>query len=114
MSVVLCLQIILVALGSICFISTGVGVLRFPDFYTRIHAAGIADSLGLPLMLVALMLEAGWTLLSLKLLLLMIFMLITGPTATHAITKAAFWFGLVPKGSTTIRPEQFTEEDVPQ
>lgn len=105
MTTITVIQLFLVGLGGISFLTTGVGVLRFPDFYTRIHAVGVADSLGFPCIILALMLQAGWSLIALKLLLLWIFMYITGPTATHAIAKAAYLSGLKPLGKDTINKE---------
>lgn len=77
------------AFGSF-FVLTGViGILRMPDIFTRLHAASLTDSLGLELILIGLMINSGFTLATLKLLLIAIFILITGPTATHALANAA-------------------------
>lgn len=67
----------------------GIGILRFPDVFTRFHAAGITDTLGAGLILLGLMLQAGWSLVTVKLLLILAFGLVTSPTATHALAKAA-------------------------
>ena len=77
------------AIGSLLIFSGGVGVLRFPDFYTRMHAAGITDTLATALILVGLMLIAGWSLILFKLVLIMLFIMITSPTASHALAKSA-------------------------
>ena len=62
----------LALLGGVFFIVVGnVGMLRMPDFYTRMHAAGIIDTLGAGLILLGLMLQAGWTLITVKLLLIL-------------------------------------------
>jgi multicomponent Na+:H+ antiporter subunit G len=66
-----------------------VGVLRFPDFYTRLHAVGLCDTLGAALVLAGLMLQGGWSLVTVKLLLMFYFMIFTGPTAVHALAEAA-------------------------
>ncbi|HOW61977.1 MAG TPA: monovalent cation/H(+) antiporter subunit G [Candidatus Contendobacter sp.] len=80
----------LILLGGVAFALIGsVGLLRMPDFYTRLHAAGITDTLGAGLILLGLMLQAGWTLISVKLLLILIFLWFTGPIATHALSRAA-------------------------
>ncbi len=77
-------------LGGVVFALIGsVGLLRMPDFYTRLHAAGITDTLGAGLILLGLILQAGWTLVSAKLLLIVIFLWFTGPIATHALSRAA-------------------------
>ena len=65
------------------------GLLRLPDLYTRAHASGKCDTLGEGLMLVGFMLYEGATLISLKLLLLVIFIFISSPTAVHALVNVA-------------------------
>jgi len=75
--------------GAFFAISGGVGILRFPDFFTRMHATGVTDTLCAGLILVGLMFQAGWSAALLKLFLILAFMLLTSPTATHAIAKAA-------------------------
>ncbi|WP_372864082.1 monovalent cation/H(+) antiporter subunit G [Spongiibacter sp.] len=86
----------LLAIGSFLVLSGGLGVLRFPDVYSRMHAAGITDTLGAVMILLALMLLAGWSLVLAKLIMIMLFLLITGPTASHALGKAAWKSGLQP------------------
>lgn len=76
-------------LGAFLVLSGGVGVLRFPDFFTRMHAAGVTETLATTLILFGLILLAGWTIVSFKLLLILLFILITSPVSSHALTKAA-------------------------
>ena len=84
----------------------GIGMLRLPDFYTRVHAAGITDTMGAWLMLVGLMFQAGWTLVTVKLLMLLFFLVATSPLATHALAKAAFLRDLRPMlGFDLVREE---------
>ena len=84
-------------LGGAAFLLVGaVGLVRLPDFFTRIHATGVIDTMGMGLTLAGLILLAGWSLPSVKLLLILGFMLLTGPTATHALAKAALHGGLDP------------------
>lgn len=88
-------------LGGGFFVMAGsIGVLRMPDFYSRVHAAGITDTLGALLVLFGLILLAGFTLLSAKLALVGLFLLLTSPTATHAVTNAAHVAGLKPRLGT--------------
>lgn len=75
----------------------GVGVLRFPDFYTRLHAAGITDTLCSTLILAGLALQSGWNLVSAKLVLILLFLMLTSPSASHAVAKAARHAGLQPR-----------------
>ena len=87
---------ILLALGCFIAVSGGVGVLRMPDFYTRLHPAGKSDTLAQTLILAALMLQAGWTLVSAKLVMISLFLFLTSATATHAVARAAELSGLKP------------------
>lgn len=87
---------VLIGSGSILVLIGGVGILRLPDFYTRIHAAGITDTMGAWLILVGLVLVAGWTLVTAKLVMLLFFLAVTSPLASHALAKAAFMRGLKP------------------
>lgn len=74
-----------------------IGVLRLPDFYTRIHAAGMTDTLGAEMILLGLIIQSGFTQTTLKLLMISFFLLLTSPTATHAVAHAAHRAGLKPK-----------------
>ena len=82
--------------GSVFVLIGGVGLLRLPDFYTRIHAAGITDTMGAWLILIGLMFTAGWSLVTAKLVMLLFFLAITSPLSSHALAKAAFMRGLQP------------------
>jgi len=90
------LSVAALALGTLILVLAGVGVARFPDFYSRLHAAGKGDTLGLALVLVGLMLLAGLTLVSLKLAFIVFFVFIFNPTATHALARGAWVCGLRP------------------
>ena len=87
-----------VLLGAGCFfiLVAAIGLVRFPDFYSRMHPAGKTDSLGQVLTLSGLMVYEGLTMVSLKLFIIICFMLIANPTATHAIANAAHTIGLRP------------------
>lgn len=83
--------IMMFLLGGLFFFVVGtVGILRFPDLFTRAHSAAKCDTLGAVLCLISLMIYSGLSAASLKLLLVIIFLWITNPTATHLISKAAF------------------------
>ena len=73
------------------------GILRLPDFYTRLHPAGIVDTLGAGLILAGLTLQAGWTLIAAKLVLIFVLLMLTSPTACHATARAALAAALRPK-----------------
>jgi multicomponent Na+:H+ antiporter subunit G len=82
--------------GTVLIIFGGLGVLRFPDFFTRMHAAGVTETLAASLILLALMILAGWSLALFKLFLILLFVLITSPTASHALAKSALHGKLKP------------------
>lgn len=75
----------------------GLGLLRFPDFYSRLHAAGMTDTLCALLIVLGLILQSGLSMLTIKLVLILLFLLFTAPTATHAVARAARVDGLEPK-----------------
>ena len=96
--------ILLVSGGIFVFIG-GVGALRMPNFYTRIHAASLTDSMGSILILVGIMLQAGLSLATIKLLAILGFLLLTGPTATYALANAALLSGMRPDAKGVRDPE---------
>lgn len=79
-----------ITIGLVMVLTGSAGLLRFPDFFTRLHPAGIVDSLGAPLCIFGLMFLDGFTMYSLKLLILLLVLFLTCPTACHAIAKAAY------------------------
>jgi multicomponent Na+:H+ antiporter subunit G len=89
---------------AILFISAGVffltvgslGVIRLPDFYSRTHALGKADTLGILLSLTGLAIHHGFQLNSLKLIIVAIFVALANPTASHALARSALRRGLTP------------------
>jgi multicomponent Na+:H+ antiporter subunit G len=87
--------VLLVSGGVFCLIG-GLGLLRLPDVYARMHAAGITDTLGAGLILAGLMLQGGLTLVTVKLFLILMFLLYTSPTSTYALANAAYRRGLAP------------------
>ena len=84
------------ATGSIFSLIGAVGILRLPDVFSRMHGAGIIDTLGMGLIMLGLMVQAGFTLVTVKLILIIVFILLTGPTATHALARAALNGGVNP------------------
>jgi multicomponent Na+:H+ antiporter subunit G len=90
----------LVGGGVFCIIGA-VGLLRMPDFYTRMHAASVIESLGAGLILLGLMLQGGFTLVTVKLLMIAGMIFFASPTATHALARAGMARGLKPKLADT-------------
>ena len=86
----------ILVLGAIFCVIGGLGLLRFPDFYSRLHGAGITDTLGAGLVLLGLMLQGGWSMITVKLVIILTFLWLTSPTSTHALAKAAQSSGLEP------------------
>ena len=87
-------------LGGACVLIGGIGGLRLPNFYTRIHAASLTDTMATILIFLGLMLQAGLTLATVKLFAIMLFLLLTGPTATYALANAALLSRLKPDAET--------------
>lgn len=85
----------LLAGGFFCAVGA-IGLLRMPDFYTRMHAASVTDTLGAGLILLGLMLQAGLTLTGAKLAMIGLLVFFASPTASHALAKAALSRGLKP------------------
>ena len=85
----------LISGGLFCIVG-GIGMLRMPDLYTRLHASSVIESVGAGLILLGLMLQAGLSLITLKLLMLVVLLFIASPTATHAIARVAMLRGLKP------------------
>lgn len=85
--------------GSFFCFTGALGILRFPDFFSRMHAASITDTLGAGLILIGLMLQAGIGLVLPKLILILLFSLLASTTAGHAMTKAALKSGLKPEAT---------------
>lgn len=91
--------------GSVFVLIGGIGALRMPDFYTRMHAASLTDTLGTILILAGVIVQAGLSLAAVKLLAIMVFMLLTSPTAAYALANAARLGGLSPSLSSSNQEE---------
>ena len=102
-------NLFLLAGGFLC-ITGGIGLLRFPDFFSRVHAGGVTETLATPLLLVGLMLQMELSLDTVKVLMILIFVLITNPTATHSMAKAALHGGLRPSVKTADRSSNAGEQ----
>ena len=95
----------LVSGGLFCVVS-GIGLIRMPDFFTRMHAASVAETLGAGLILFGLMIQAGFSLVTAKLVMVGLLIFFTSPAATHALARAALARNLQPVLSSP-------EEDAP-
>lgn len=96
------IAVVCVVAGLVFFAGGTVGILRFPDFYSRLHPAGKLDTMGALLVLLGLAVyqlfpvTLGSVLTALKLMLIVVFIFLASPTATHAIVDAGFRAGLAP------------------
>jgi multicomponent Na+:H+ antiporter subunit G len=88
---------VLILSGSVFAVIGAFGTVRFPDFWSRLHAMSITDSAAVILLTLGMCLQAGFTLVTVKLLIIWCFLFVTGPTASHAVANAALISGLRPK-----------------
>lgn len=91
---------VLILAGSIFLVIGAIGLIRLPDFWSRLHALSVLDSAGVLLLLSGMCIQGGWSLVTVKLVIIGLFLLITGPTATHALANAALVSGLRPMPGT--------------
>ena len=93
---------VLLTVGGFFVFVGGLGALRMPDLYTRMHAASVTDSIAPILIIAGIILQAGFTLASIKLLAILLFLIITGPTATNALASAALLSGHDPERARSL------------
>ena len=86
----------LIAFGSFVIVVGALGLIRMPDVFTRMHAAGMIDTMGATLLLAGMALTSGLSLVSLKLLVLWLLFIFTSPVAGHALARAALYAGVRP------------------
>ena len=91
--------------GSAFLLIGAIGLLRLPDMFSRMHGAGIIDTLGAVMLFAGMMMQAGLTLISVKIFLIILFLMFTSPTTTHALARAAMAAGQKP-----IRIDDATDE----
>ncbi|GAB3454465.1 monovalent cation/H(+) antiporter subunit G [Insolitispirillum peregrinum] len=104
-----CLSWLLILTGGTFCLLGGIGLLRMPDFYTRTHAASLPDTLGVMGIIGGLILQGvngGHWMSVIKLSLIIVFILFTGPIATHALTRTALSHGHAPVLHENRLPEQ--------
>lgn len=82
--------------GCFFLVVSAVGLLRMPDIFTRMHAAGITDTMGADLILTGLIFQAGFSLVALKLALILAFLFLPSPVSSHAVARAALESGIEP------------------
>ena len=100
----------LVVLGGVFMIIGAIGLLRMPDVFTRLHATSVSDTLGAGLILVGLMVIAGVSLVTMKLVFLALFFGLMSPAATHAVARAALHAGVKPVLAEGVEAETISQE----
>ncbi len=95
-TIVTLLSWFLLAIGGFCVLVGGIGILRMPSFYPRVHAASLTDTMGTIALFLGLLLHSGLTLATVKLFAILLFLLLTGPAATYALVNAALMSGMRP------------------
>ena len=91
-------------------LSGAIGIFKFKDFYTRLHAASITDTLCVFFIVAGLILQSGFTLVSVKLILVVALLWLTGPVASHALIRSAYQTGLKPKLTITRKESSLREK----
>lgn len=92
-----------ISVGCILGIIGGIGLIRFPDLYTRLHAAGITDTLCAALILLGLGLQSGLSFESVKLFLIYAFLFFTSPTSSYSLGNGAWQSGVKPFKNTMVK-----------
>ena len=106
------LSALFVIAGGFFVVVGGLGLVRLPDLFTRLHAAGVGDTLGVGLFMLGFMFLVDLGSATIKLALVLLFVLLTGPVATHALAKAALHGGVRPI-ATEFRPSGSRRETDP-
>ncbi len=94
---------ILFLVGGAMVVIGAIGLVRFPDFFTRLHAAGVTDTAGAELIIIGMMLQSPSWMQVAKLGFIGIFLLLTSPVATHALAHAAWMTGFKPMQGPDLR-----------
>ena len=97
---------LLLSAGGVFVFIGGLGALRMPDLYTRMHAASVTDTIGPALIIIGIILQAGLTLASVKLVAILLFLLVTGPTASNALASASLLAGNRPEFAKALSEEE--------
>ena len=100
---------ILLSAGGVFVLVGGIGALRMPNLYTRMHAASVTDTMGAILVMAGVMVQAGLTLATIKLAAILLFLLITSPTSSYALANAALLAGIEPDAGRAADPDQLED-----
>jgi multicomponent Na+:H+ antiporter subunit G len=100
----------LILLGSFFVVAGALGLLRMPEVFTRMHAASVIDSLGAGLLILGMILQVGFGLVTFKLIVLMALFFFTVPVVTHALAQACLHEGINPLLAEDRRPQPKASE----
>ena len=95
---------ILLTAGGFFVLVGGIGAIRMPNLYTRIHAASVTETMGAVLVISGVIVQAGLSLAAIKLVAILMFLLITSPTSTYALSSAALLAGIRPDAGRAADP----------
>ena len=96
-------------IGGLAVFSGALGIVRFPDFYTRLHAAGVTDTGGAELILIGMLLQSPSWIVAVKIFFIGAFLFFTSPVATHAIAHSAWMVGFKPLEGRELRYREDSE-----
>lgn len=89
-------------IGIVALLVGSIGLVRLPDIYSRMHAVGMMDTAGVGFLILGMMLHAGFSLITVKLAFIGIFLFFTSPIAGHAVAQAAYKDGVKPQGENKL------------
>jgi len=104
---------VLILLGSFFTVSGAVGLVRMPDLFTRMHAVSVIDTTGIGFLFIGMMLQAGFSLVTLKLLFILVLFFFASPVITHALAQAALHEKVKPLLASGGRRRDATAEPIP-
>ena len=92
-----------IAIGVIALVIGSLGLIKLPDVYCRIHAVGMIDTAGASFIILGMIIQQGFSLVSFKLALIGVFLFFTSPIATHAVAQVAHKMGIKPVGRNLVK-----------
>lgn len=95
---------VLLSAGGLFVLVGGIGALRMPNLYTRMHAASVTDTMGAGLVITGIMVQAGLSLATIKLAAILLFLLLTSPSSSYALASAALLAGIRPDAGHAADP----------
>jgi len=101
---------VLLVLGGFFILVGGIGMIRMPDLYTRMHACSVTETMGPLLVIAGLMLQSGWALPTFKLFAIFLFLMFTGPVASYAVVNSALIDGVQPRLDADLQQDLTKQE----